>query len=46
MLKAKDLDMAHLPDTRHLEFAELQAALGRLTELVEEFKRLAGFASR
>jgi hypothetical protein len=43
LFKAKDLDTAHLPDSRHVEFAELEAALSTLSELIEEFQSLAGF---
>ncbi|MEY4918395.1 MAG: hypothetical protein RL616_2308 [Verrucomicrobiota bacterium] len=43
VFKAKDLDTGFLPDSKHLEFTELQAALSTLTELTEGFKRFAGF---
>jgi hypothetical protein len=45
VLKAKDLDMEHAPDTKRLEFADLQAASTTLTKLIEEFQRLAGFTA-
>lgn len=43
VFRAKDLDTGFLPDAKHLEFAELLAALKTLTELIEDFQRLAGF---
>ena len=43
LFKAKDLDTGFLPDSNHVEFDELLAALKTLTELIEEFQRLAGF---
>ena len=45
VLKAKDLDIEYAPDTKHLEFSELQIASTTLTKLIEEFQRLAGFVS-
>jgi hypothetical protein len=43
VLKSEDLDTGFLPDSKHVKFDELQAALSTLTDLVEEFQRLAGF---
>jgi hypothetical protein len=43
LLKAKDVDNADMPATRHLEFAELEAALGTIAQVNQEFERLAGF---
>ena len=43
LFKAKDLDTGLLPDSEHVEFAELQAALATLTGLIDEFQALAGF---
>ena len=43
VFKAKDLDTGLSPESKHVEFAELQAALGTLNALIEEFQRLAGF---
>lgn len=43
LLKAKDVDNAGMPATRHLEFAELEAALETIAQLNQEFERLAGF---
>ena len=43
VFKAKDLDTGLSPDSKHVEFPELQAALGTLDELIEEFQRIAGF---
>jgi len=42
VFKAKDLDTGFLPDSKHVEFPELLAALGALNGLIEEFDRLAG----
>lgn len=39
----RDLDDSNPPGARHLQFAELQAELKTLNELIEEFQRLAGF---
>lgn len=39
----KDLDSTYSPDTRHIEFEELRANLSELTELIEAFKKVAGF---
>lgn len=39
----RDLDDSNPSGARHLEFAELQAELKTLNELIEEFERLAGF---
>ena len=39
----RDLDGSEACQARHLEFAELQAELKTLTELIEEFQRLTGF---
>ena len=43
VFKAKDLDMGYLPDSKHVEFEELERALETLPQLIEEFERLAGF---
>jgi hypothetical protein len=43
VFKAKDVDTGLSPDSKHLEFAELQSALATLTELIEKFWHLAGF---
>ena len=43
VFKAKDLDTGSMPDAKHVEFAELLAALKTLTGLIEDFQRLAGF---
>lgn len=43
LFKAKDLDTGFLPNSRHLEFAELEAALTTMSQLLQEFERLAGF---
>jgi hypothetical protein len=43
LFTAKDLDTGFLPDSEHVQFAELLAALPELTELIEDFQRLAGF---
>ena len=43
LFKAKDLDTGFLPGSKHVEFAELKAALRTLTELIEGFRRIAGF---
>lgn len=40
---AKDLDVAHLPESRSVEFAEICSALNTLQELLEPLSRLAGF---
>jgi hypothetical protein len=39
----RDLDGSNSSAARHLEFAELEDALGTLTELIEQFQHLAGF---
>lgn len=41
--KAKDVDTGLLPNSKHVEFGELQAALTTLTGLIEEFGRLVEF---
>ena len=38
----KDLDSNYAPETRHLGFQELTNALGELTALIEELKKLTG----
>jgi hypothetical protein len=38
----KDLDAIYQSETRHVEFEELEAALGELTALIEEFRACAG----
>ena len=38
----RNLDAVGNPESRHLEFEELQKALGELTKLIEEFKGLTG----
>ena len=43
VFRAKDLDTGFLPDAKHVEFAELLAALKTLNELIEKFQSLAGF---
>jgi hypothetical protein len=43
VLKAKDLDTGFLPDTKHVEFAELVEALTTLDGLIGEFQQMAGF---
>jgi hypothetical protein len=43
LFKAKALDTGLLPDSKHVEFAELLPALAVLAELIEEFQALAGF---
>jgi len=43
VLKAKDLDTGLLPDTKHVEFEELRAALATLGGLIKDFQELAGF---
>ncbi len=40
----RNLDAAYSPESRHLPFAELEKALGCLTELIEEFKQLTNHA--
>ncbi len=45
LMRAKDLDNAHLPETKILEFSELERALTALTSLISEFEHLAGFTS-
>lgn len=42
---AKDVDTGLLPDSKHVEFAELQSALTALPGLIEEFQHLAGFTT-
>ena len=44
VFRAKDVDTGLMPDATHVEFAELQAGLKTLGELIEEFRRIAGFA--
>jgi hypothetical protein len=39
----RDLDGSNPTEARHLEFAELQAELKTLNEMIEEFERLVGF---
>jgi hypothetical protein len=43
LLKAMDVDTGFLPDSEHVEFAQLQAALPTLDEMIGAFGRLAGF---
>jgi hypothetical protein len=43
LFKAKDLDTGLSPDSEHVRFEQLQAALATLTELIEEFQTFAGF---
>jgi hypothetical protein len=40
VFKAKDVDTGLLPDSKHVEFAELVSALTTLTGLIEEFRSL------
>src|SRR6185503_3304009 len=42
LFRSQDLDTGLLPESRHVEFPELLAAVGTLTGLLEEFKRMAG----
>ena len=41
--QAKDVDTGWMPDSKHVEFAELLAGLKTLNELIELFQQLAGF---
>jgi hypothetical protein len=43
LLKVQDVDNASLPETNRLEFAELENALTTMSQLIQEFERLAGF---
>jgi hypothetical protein len=43
VFRAKDVDTGFLPTSKHVEFEDLLTALERLTELIEEFDRFAGF---
>lgn len=43
VFRAKDVDTGWSPDSRHVEFAELQAGLKTLSDLIEELQTMAGF---
>ena len=43
VFRAKDLDSGFLPDSTHVEFPELLAALSPLNELLKDLDRIAGF---
>ena len=43
VFQAKDVDTGWMPDSKHVEFAELLAGLKTLNELIELFQQLAGF---
>ena len=43
LFQAKDVDTGLLPESKHVEFPELLAALSTLNELIEEFQSLTGF---
>jgi hypothetical protein len=46
IFKARDVDMAHSSEAKHLELNELRTALNTLTQVIDEFQHLAGFEPR
>ncbi len=38
----KDLDAVDAPDSQHIDFQQMTAALTELTDLIEEFQRVSG----